>query len=112
SLPRDKVQPRNANLNAASRDVEAVATVGFGEAAVALGDVRRDGKCGAVQLVGEEELAARQVTRQCANRIGEEGRLLVDLEFLEGEGHLAPLDEKVESGKETAGGPTAIRRVG
>jgi hypothetical protein len=55
--------------------------------AIALRDIGGNGKSGAVQLICEEEVIAGKVASQSANRIGKSDRLLVHLEFLEGEGH-------------------------
>lgn len=54
---------------------------------VALGDVGDDGQGGAVELVGEEEVAARETYGQRADGVGEGDGLLVDLEPFKGEGH-------------------------
>lgn len=53
-------------------------------------EIRGDREGGAVDLVGEEEVAAGEAFSQRANHIRKGDRLLIDLEFFEGEGHAAP----------------------
>jgi hypothetical protein len=81
------VQQRDAFLDAATGDAEEVLPVRFREPAVAFGDVGRDGKGRPVQLVGQEEVAARELLRQAGDLIGEVDGFLVNLQILEHERH-------------------------
>lgn len=64
-----------------------VTPVGFGEAAVALGDVVRDRQRGAVELIGEEPIATPELLGVVADFVREIHGLLIDKQFLEAEGH-------------------------
>ena len=77
----------NAFLDRAAGDAEEVFSVGFREAAVAFGDVGGDGEGGAVELVGEEAVAAGEGFGSGADLVCEIDGSLVDDEFLEGESH-------------------------
>ena len=57
-LTGGQFKQRHAFLYAASRDAEEVLSIWLGEPPVAFGDVGGDGERGAVELVGEEEVAA------------------------------------------------------
>ena len=60
--------------------------IGLSEAAVSLGEVCGDRDGGAIQLVDEKAVAAREAFGECSNFNGEVDGLLVDLELLEHEG--------------------------
>jgi hypothetical protein len=55
---------------------------------------------GAVELVGQKEVAAREALGQCADGIGECDGFLIDLELFEGKGHGENLSLCPESRKE------------
>lgn len=77
-LAGSKFQEWNAFLNAASCDSEEIASVGFGETAVAFRNIGGNGERCSAELVAQEEIAAREFTRDGANRVGEGDGLLVD----------------------------------
>ena len=68
-------------------DREEVLAIGRRESAVALGEIGGNGDGGAVQLIGEEAVAARKVLGGGENLVGEVDGLLVKLEVLDGERH-------------------------
>jgi hypothetical protein len=82
-LPRTKGQQRDTFLDAAAGDAEEVPAVGLRESPVALGNVCGDREGGAVELIGEEEVAARKAAGQRAYGVREVERLLVDKELFE-----------------------------
>ena len=55
-----KFKEWNAFLQRSTRDAEEVPAVGYGEAAVAFGDVGGDREGGAVELIGKETVATRE----------------------------------------------------
>jgi len=67
TLPRRQFQQWDAFLNATTGDAEKVAAIGFGEAAIAFGDVGSDGKGGAVQLIDEKVVAAWEIASESAD---------------------------------------------
>jgi hypothetical protein len=86
-LPHTKFEQRNALLDASPRNPKEVLPVGLGESAIPFGDIGSNGQGRAVELVSEEEVAARKLLRQRADRICESDGFLVDEKFLKGEGH-------------------------
>jgi hypothetical protein len=55
---------------------------------------------GAVELVSQEEVATMKALGHRADGVGEGYRFLLDLEFLEGEGHAGSIFPYPDSGKE------------
>jgi len=82
-----KFQQRDAFLERAAGDREEVAAVGFGKAAVALGEVGADREGCAVELVSEEAKAAIEAGSELADLVGEVEGFLIDEEILELERH-------------------------
>ena len=69
------------------------------------GQICRNGKCRAIELIDKEAVAALELLRQCGDLICEGDCLLIDLQFLEHEGHWQAY-AKMSSGsgeQETAG---------
>ena len=95
-------QQWHALLHAAAGDSEEVLAICFCEAAVAFGDIGSDGDSGAVELIAEKEVAARESLRQRGDVVREIDGLLLDSEFLEEERHGQSFT-RVERRKETAG---------
>lgn len=85
-----KLQKRLALLRGTPRDAEEVPAVSFGETAVAFGQIRSDGKCRAVELIGKEVVSAREGFAEGGGVIGKVDGFLVDEEILEHEGHVWP----------------------
>jgi hypothetical protein len=86
-LARRQFQKRHAFLHGVTRDSKEIAPVGPCKAAVAFGDVGRNGKSGAAQVIAEKEKPPRLITRDCEDSVGERDCLLVDLQFFECESH-------------------------
>ncbi len=80
-------QQWHALLHTTTGDAEEILPVGFGESAVAFGNVGGDRQRETVELVGQEEVAARKALGQRAYGIGEGDGFLVDKKFFECEGH-------------------------
>ena len=76
-----------ALLHAAASDAEKVLSVWFRESAVAFSNVGGSGQGCTVELISQEEVAAREALGQRADGIREGDSLLIDLELLECEGH-------------------------
>ena len=70
-----------------ARDAEELLAIGFREPAVAFGKVGGDGYGCAVELIGEEAVAAGEVLGGGEDLVGEVDGLLVDDEVLDDEGH-------------------------
>jgi hypothetical protein len=85
TAPTGDFEKRHALLDGASRDDEEVLPIRL--ATIAYSEIRRDRKRGAIQLVGEEAEAALEPLSRFGDLIGERDRLLIDLQFLEHEGH-------------------------
>ena len=78
-LAGGKLQQWDTFLCAAACDAEEIASVCLGEPTVAFGDVGGDGQGGTVELVCEEEVAARQVAGEAADIVREGYGFLIDV---------------------------------
>ncbi len=85
--PSSDVQQRHTFLHGTPRDREEVLAIWFRKPSVAFSQVCSDRQSRAVQLIRQKVVAARQFARERTDRVGKSDRLLVDLEFLKGEGH-------------------------
>jgi hypothetical protein len=81
------IQKRDAFLGRSAGDNEKIGAVAIGEAAIAFGKIGGDGKGRAVQLVGEEIVAARKCLGSRRDPVGQVHGFLVDLKIFEHEGH-------------------------
>ncbi len=80
---------RYAFLYRPASDDEEVPPVGFGEAAIAFGEIGGDREGSTIQLVGQEPITVRKLLRVAADGVGEIDALLVDLKLFEAERHFA-----------------------
>jgi hypothetical protein len=64
-----------------------------------------DGEPSSIQLIAEKAVTAREGLRERSNLIREVEGLLIDDQFLKGEGPVVPPDQEVASGEKTAGEP-------
>lgn len=92
SSPR-QFQQRDAFLNRSSSDPKEILAIRLGKAAVALSKVCGDGKCGPIELIGKEAITPSEILRELADSVSEVDGLLIDNQFLKGEGH----KQRVES---------------
>ena len=74
-------------LYRAAGDSEEVSAIGLGEATVALGNICGNRERGAVELVDEESVAARELLCLATDFVGEVDGFLIDDELFEGERH-------------------------
>jgi hypothetical protein len=77
----------HAFLSRCAGDNEEILPIGLGESAIALGDIRGNRQRGAVQLIGEEIMAAREGLGESGDFFGEIQGLLIDRQIFEHEGH-------------------------
>ena len=84
--PAGDFQTRNTLLSRAAGDCEEVVAIGLCEASVSLGQFGSDREGGAIQLVDEKAIAARETFGQGSDLVREINGLLVDFHLLEREG--------------------------
>ncbi len=87
SAAASQLQEGDAFLRRTACNAKEVASVALGEAAVPFRDVGGDGQGGAVKLIDEESVTARERLGVGTDGVGEVDGFLVDEELFEREGH-------------------------
>ncbi len=108
SAPAGDFDQRNTFLNRAASDREKVFSVSLGEATISLGEIRRDGQCGAVELIDQKVIAAGKVFSVRGDPVSEIHGLLIDLKIFEHEGHLEAGNEQESSRVGDRGGASSL----
>ena len=84
-----KLEQGHTLLYRSSSNDEEVLAIGLGESAIALGNVGGDREGGAVELVDQKAVAARELLSRSTDFVGEVEGLLVDQQLFELERHFA-----------------------
>ena len=75
---------------------------------VAFSQIGHDRQGGAIELIGQEIVAARKVLSECRELISQRDGLLIDLQLLEHEGYRAPQRMSRGSGEQLTAGVRAV----
>jgi hypothetical protein len=99
--PSSQLEQRHALLDRTPRNAKEILPVRLGEPPIPLGNIRRDGQRGPVQLINEETVPASKLLRRGTDAVREINRLLVDDQLLKLESQLADPEKEKRSEEET-----------